>query len=95
MDSVGIVRIALLGVLLAVLSIGAYKDLLKYVDSPIGRKDALEYEQIEFFPAVTVCPWADPEVVDELALGRDATFKHAIDMAMSPGIFEQYYITFK
>ena len=95
MESLGIIRVALLGILLAVLSIGAYIDLKKYVDSPIARKEALEYEQIEFFPAVTVCPFADSEIEDAMALDTNATFNQAIDMAISPVIYEKYYTIFK
>ena len=95
MNSLGIIRVALCGILIVVLSICTYVDLIKYVDSPIGRKDALKYEQIEFFPAVTVCPFADSEIMGALALDPNTTFEQAIDMALSPVVHEKSYTIFK
>ena len=73
MNSVGSIRIALLAVLLVYLSAHSYVALIGWVDSPIGTKDALIYEEIKFFPAVTICPIPDPEFEKVITFNSNST----------------------
>ena len=95
MNALGIFRISLIAILLITLAIFTFVDLTKFVDSPIGIKDELEYGQIRFFPAVTVCPFADSEVKSDVVIDHNFTFEEAIRRAMGPVVYEKYYMTFK
>ena len=89
------IRIALLAVLLVYLSAHSYVALIGWVDSPIGTKDALIYEEIKFFPAVTICPIPDPEFEEVITFNSNSTFEQAIEKAIRPVVYEKYYMTFK
>ena len=95
MNSVGGIRIALLAVLLVYLSAHSYVALIGWVDSPIGTKDALIYEEIKFFPAVTICPYGDPKFEEVISFNPNATFKQAMERAIKPLVYEKSYMTFK
>ena len=95
MNSISSIRITLLAVLLVVLSVHTYVALVGWFDSPIGTKDALIYGQIPFFPAVTICPYADPEFEEVISFNQNATFEQATERAIKPLVYEKSYMTFK
>ena len=95
MHSSGNTRIAFLAVLLVLLSVYTSMSLIAWIDSPIGTKDALIYGQVKFFPAVTICPSADPAFEKVISFNQNSTFKHAADMALKPIVHEKVYLVFK
>ena len=95
MDSIGNIRISLLALLLVLLSCHTYVALVGWFESPIGTKDALLYEQVDFFPAITICPYADPEFEVVISFKQSSTFKEAAEMAIKPVVYEKFYKLFK
>ena len=96
MKSLGAIRLVLLGVLLLFLLLYIYMAFIGYKDSPIAIKEQLEYEQMKFFPAVTICPFPESDFGKKITFKvNNATFKQAVDMAIEPLVYNATYITYK
>lgn len=96
MKSLGAIRLMLLGVLLLFLSLYIYLAFIGYKHSPIAIKEQLEYGQMKFFPAVTICPFPDSEVGKKISFRVNTiTFKRAVEMAIGPLVYDARYITYK
>ena len=86
----------LLGVLLLFLSLYIYLAFIGYKHSPIAIKEQLEYGQMKFFPAVTICPFPESEFGKKITFKvNNATFKQAVEMAIGTLVYNAAYITYK
>ena len=60
---------------------------------PIGSKDALELPKHDFFPSVTICPFADKLTMGSVMLvNPNYTFTQAIEeLSVKPVVYNSFY----
>ena len=103
MNSFGSIRVGLLAVLLLWAIVHSKTAIIGWLHSPIGIKEELIYGkgasangQMKFFPAVTICPSADPEFERVISFNSYAsTFQQASEAALKPIVYDVKYMLIK
>ena len=104
MNSFGSIRVGLLAALLVGVFIHSKTAIIGWLYSPIGIKEELIYGkgsstngQMKFFPAVTICPSADPEFerVISFSSAYASTFEQASETALRPIVYNVTYMSIK
>ena len=104
MNSFGSIRVGLLAVLLVWAIDHSKTAIIGWLYSPIGIKEELIYGkgsstngQMKFFPAVTICPSADPEFERVISFSNAyaSTFKQASEASLTPIVYNVTYMLIK
>ena len=89
----GVVRWGIILPLLIVLLSSAYLSVTDYLEYPIGTSNTVEVTKNHFFPAITICPYANQETSRAIGITENVTtLSEAIQKALKPTILHSSYI---
>ena len=88
-----VVRTGALIILILVLCWQSFIALFNLVDSPVGSKQSLVLsEHTDYFPAVTICPFAPPPLARSSMVSPEYTFTEGIqDRSINPKVYQSFY----
>ena len=79
--------------MIIVLFVSAYESVTDFLDSTIATSNGVEVTTNHFYPAITICPYADPEKTRSIGIIENVTtFSEAIQKSLKPGIRQSSYI---
>ena len=88
-----VVRWGIILPMLIVLFWSAYESVTDFLDSTIATSNGVEVTKNHFYPAITICPYADQEKARSIGITENVTtFSEAIQKSLKPGIRQSNYI---
>ena len=78
--------------LILILFVSSYKSVIDFLDSKIATSNGVEVTKNHFYPALTICPYANDETARSIRATENDTFLDALDKSLKPGIRNSSYI---
>lgn len=90
---VTVVRTGAIIILVLVLCWQSFKALVNLTNSPVGSKESLKMsEHTDYFPAVSICPFAQPSIARSIMVSPDYTFTEGINnRSVRPKVHQSFY----
>ena len=90
---VTVVRTGAIIILVLVLCWQSFEALVNLANSPVGSKESLKMsEHTDYFPAVSICPFAQPSIARSIMVSPDYTFTEGINnRSIRPKVHQSFY----
>ena len=88
-----VVRTGAIVILVLILCWQSIVALFNFVGSPVGSKEALKLsEHTDYFPAITICPFAQPPIARSSMVSPAYTFTEGINnRSIKPKVHQSFY----
>ena len=78
--------------LILILLVSSYKSISDFLDYTIATSNGVEVTKNHFYPALTICPYANEETAISIGVTENDTFPEALQKSLKPGIRRSTYI---
>ena len=87
-----VIRLGIILPLILILCVSSYKSVIDFLDYAIATSNAVEVTKSHFYPALTICPYANEETAISIGVTENDTFPEALRKSLKPGIRRSEYI---
>ena len=87
-----VIRWGIILPMILILFVSSFKSVIDYLDNKIATSNGVEVTKNHFYPALTICPYANEETARSIRVTENDTFPEAVQKSLKPGIRKSGYI---